>query len=45
MPINFFDGACKTESNKGRFGLCDDTPPPENLHILTKMTNQSGLEK
>ena len=29
MPINFFDGACKTESNKAQFGLCDDTPPPE----------------
>lgn len=29
MQINFFDEACKTESNKARFGLCDDTPPPE----------------
>lgn len=23
MPINFFDGACKTESNKIEFGICD----------------------
>lgn len=30
MSINFFDVACKTESNNSNFGLCDDTPPPEN---------------
>jgi hypothetical protein len=28
MPINFFDAGCKTESNRVKFGLCDDPPNP-----------------
>ncbi|MCB9036883.1 MAG: hypothetical protein H6557_09715 [Lewinellaceae bacterium] len=27
MAINFLDTNCRTESNKGQFGLCDDPPP------------------
>ncbi|RWX00257.1 hypothetical protein [Flavobacterium cerinum] len=26
MPINFFQNGCKTESDKVKFGLCDDIP-------------------
>lgn len=28
MPVDFFNEKCRTTSNKARFGLCDDPPPP-----------------
>lgn len=28
MPVDFFNEKCRTSSNKERFGLCDDPPPP-----------------
>lgn len=28
MLINFFEGVCKTDSNKTKFGICDDPPLP-----------------
>lgn len=30
MPINFFKQACKTQSDKTTFGLCDDPPPAKD---------------
>lgn len=30
MPIDFFKDCCKSNSNKAKFGLCDDPTPSEN---------------
>ena len=38
MPINFFDDACKTESNIIEFGLCDNPPPAEDPAYINEDT-------
>lgn len=36
MPIDFFEGKCKTDSSKNKFGLCDDPPPAENSAYINE---------
>lgn len=45
MPINFFEEACKTESNKAQFGLCDDTPPPEKPAYIDENDQSKWIGK
>jgi len=45
MPINFFDGACRTKSNNDRFGLCDDPPPSERPAYIDESEQTKWIGK
>jgi hypothetical protein len=45
MPINFFDSACKTTTNKAQFGLCDDAPPSENPAYIDENDQSKWIGK
>jgi len=43
MPVDFFINGCKSQSNKSKFGLCDDAHPALNPAYINEIENANWI--